>query len=104
NSSTVLALNQEKYLGKALLNKGKYAYAGYFEYQFFDSESNFLPFKVGTYLGTKKVLNIGTGFFLHPNGIVHNNTGTLEARNVSHIGVDAFYDAPLGHSGGALTA
>lgn len=104
DASTVLAVGQEAYLGKALLNKGKYAYAGYFEYQFLDSESNFLPYKVGTYLGSKKVLNIGAGFFAQPDGLVKNNGGTLESENVSHIGVDVFYDSPLGESGGALTA
>lgn len=103
DANTVLADGQELYLGKALLNEGKYAYAGYFEYQFMDSESNFLPYRVGTYLGTKRVLNVGAGFFMHPDGIVKNNAGTLESENVSHIGADVFYDSPLGESGGALT-
>ena len=76
DANTVLESGQEAYLGKALLNEGKYAYSGYFEYQFLDSESNFLPYKVGTYLGTKKVLNVGAGFFYHPDGIAFNNAGT----------------------------
>ena len=60
------------YTGRRLLGSkdaGK-TYAGYFEYGFLDNESNFLPYKVGTYLGTKKVFNIGAGFFAHPNGSV----------------------------------
>lgn len=104
NSSTVLEDNQEKYLGKALLNEAKYAYSGYFEYQFLDQESNVLPYKVGTYLGTKKVLNVGTGFYYHPDGIAHNNNGVIEGKDVAHVGVDVFYDTPLGEKGGALTA
>jgi hypothetical protein len=42
--------------------------AGYVEYQFFDKEANFLPYKVGTYLGTKKMFNIGAGFYTAPKG------------------------------------
>jgi hypothetical protein len=38
--------------------------AGYVEYQFLDEESNTLPFKVGSYLGTKKVFNVGAGFII----------------------------------------
>jgi hypothetical protein len=37
----------------------KWSKAGYFEYQFLDQEANVLPYKVGSYLGTKKVFNIG---------------------------------------------
>ncbi|MFN3876037.1 MAG: porin, partial [Flavobacteriales bacterium] len=38
------------------------AYAGYLMWQFLEQESNVLPFTVGTYVGTKKVFNIGAGF------------------------------------------
>jgi len=79
-------------------------YAGYFEYNFLDQESNFLPYKVGTYLGTKKVFNLGTGFFLHPNGAVRFNGTTISPEDVSIFAVDAFYDAPLGENKGAITA
>lgn len=95
------------YNGKKLLGSedaGK-AYAGYFEYNFLDQESNFLPYKVGTYLGSKKVFNIGAGFFSHPNGAVRASTnGSLIGENVSIMAVDAFYDTPLGENGAAFTA
>ena len=95
------------YGGKRLIGSkdaGK-AYAGYFEYNFLDQESNFLPFKVGTYLGGKKVFNIGAGFFLHPSGsVVANSSGNLTGEDVSIFAVDAFYDAPLGENGSAITA
>ena len=98
------------YNGRATLgskNAGK-TYSGYFDYHFLDQESNFLPYKVGSYLGGKKVFNVGAGFFLQPNGSVID-TGTavspnLEGEDVSIFAVDAFYDAPLGESGSALTA
>ena len=59
---------------------------------------------MGTYLGTKKVFNLGAGFFLHPNGAVRSNGTTISSEDVSIFAVDAFYDAPLGESKGAITA
>lgn len=79
-------------------------FAGYFEYNVLDQESNFLPYKVGTYLGGKKVFNIGAGFFLHPNGSVKMDSGNLVGEDVSIFAIDAFYDAPLGDDGSAITA
>jgi hypothetical protein len=95
------------YTGKRLLGSKEAGrtYAGYFEYAFLDTESNFLPYKVGTYLGTKKVFNIGAGFFSHPNGsVIADLAGNLSGENVSIFGLDAFYDVPLGTQGAALTA
>lgn len=81
------------------------AYAGYFEYALGDLESNFLPYKVGTYLGSKEVFNIGAGFFSQPNGtITENNMGQLEGQNVNIFAIDAFYDKPIGGKNAALTA
>jgi hypothetical protein len=95
------------YSGRRLLGSkdaGK-TYAGYFEYNFLDQESNFLPYKVGTYLGGKKVFNVGAGFFLHPKGAVSaDGLGELSGEDVSIFAVDAFYDAPLGENGSAITA
>ena len=98
NAGTAIGNGQEKYLGKAILGKGKYAFSGYFDYQFLDQESNALPYRVGTYLGSKKVFNVGAGFFNHSNAIVKNDDGNLIGENVSHFAVDAFYDAPVGKS------
>jgi len=95
------------YGGKRLIGSkdaGK-AYAGYFDYNFLDQESNFLPFKVGSYLGGKKVFNIGAGFFLHPSGSVTvDNNNNLHGEDVSLFAIDAFYDTPIGDDGSALTA
>ena len=38
----------------------------YANWDFFDVESQVLPFMVGSYLGTRKVFNIGAGFQYHP--------------------------------------
>ncbi|TVZ28298.1 hypothetical protein JM83_3415 [Gillisia sp. Hel_I_86] len=107
---TAVAGGAAVYNGRASLGSkaaGK-IYAGYFDYHFLDQESNFLPYKVGTYLGGKKVFNVGAGFFLHPKGsVIDNGSATapaLEGEDVSIFAVDAFYDAPLGEDGSALTA
>jgi hypothetical protein len=95
------------YGGKRVLGSkdAGFAYAGYFEYNFLDQESNTLPYKVGTYLGTKKVFNLGAGFFTHPSGSVSaTSLGSFESENVSLLAVDAFYDAPLSDDGSAITA
>ncbi|MCR1024504.1 hypothetical protein NQT66_06760 [Cellulophaga baltica] len=110
DSRTAAVNSSAVYNGRATLGSkdaGK-AYAGYFDYHFLDQESNFLPYKVGTYVGSKKVLNIGAGFFLHPKGSVIDN-GTIAAPNlvgedVSIFAADAFYDAPIGEDGSAVTA
>jgi hypothetical protein len=66
---------------------------GYFRYNFMDSESVKLPYAVGSYLGTKKIFALGTGFFAHPNGMFNEATG--EHENVTHFAVDAFLDMPV---------
>ncbi len=65
---------------------------GYFEYQFWDKESNKLPYKVGTYFGKKKVLNVGAGFFAQPNGA--RNDSTLADQSVTHFAGDVFLELP----------
>ncbi len=76
-------------------------YQGYFDYNFLDQESNFLPYKVGSYLGSKKVFNIGGGFFAHPSGVVEADG---EGADVMILALDAFYDSPIGAKGEAITA
>lgn len=79
----------------------KWAYQGYFMYQFLDQEANVLPFTVGTYVGTKKVFNIGAGFYTNPKGSksYHINTPgdtALIDHNITQFGVDVFADIPFG--------
>lgn len=81
-------------------------FAGYFDYHFLDQESNFLPYKVGTYLGTKKILNVGAGFHLHPNGsvVATDTIGTLKGENVSLFAADVFFEMPFGNKNSAISA
>ena len=103
NSATVLKDNETKYLGKALLNKAKYTYSGYVDYQFLEKESNLLAYRIGSYLGNKKVFNVGAGFFHHSDAIVSNRNNELLKNNAQHFAIDVFYDTPIGKSA-ALTA
>jgi len=66
-------------------------------YTLFEKESTKLPYYVGSYLGKKKVLNIGAGFFAHPNGMFNSNTGRHE--NIRHFAADVFMDLPTGAGG-----
>ena len=101
---------QAVYRGRSLLGSKKAGrtFAGYFDYQILDEESNLLPYKVGTYLGEKSVFNIGAGFFHHLNGAVVDNGSPAEPQltgeDVFIYAFDAFYDAPLSDKGNALSA
>lgn len=97
----------------------KFSYGGYFSWQFWEQEANVLPFTVGTYVGTKKVFNIGAGFNYAPQAtIAYTRKDTVGANpntlvltdsaryNQLNYGVDMFLDLPLGEKGanGAITA
>jgi hypothetical protein len=83
---------------------GGKVFQGYLNYQFLDQESNVLPYFVGSYLGTKKVFNIGAGFFHHREGATScDEKGNLIFHSPTSVAVDLFYDAPLGNDGSALT-
>lgn len=72
--------------------------AGYFEYQFLDTESNFLPFKVGSYLGTKKIFNLGAGFYHQAEGTRTSVNSNIEKHDITLLAVDAFADIPVGNA------
>ncbi|OOV25500.1 porin [Flavobacterium sp. LM5] len=74
----------------------KWATAGYFEYQFLDQESNLLPFKVGSYVGTKKVFNIGAGFYRAPNATKSSVNAQLQKHDMNLFSTDVFLDLPVG--------
>ncbi|WP_345952384.1 hypothetical protein [Mucilaginibacter sp. PAMB04168] len=75
----------------------KMQWQGYFQWQFLDEEANTTPYATGTYLGTKRVFNVGAGFQYQPDamwrkGVSLTDTITSPMR---HFAVDAYYDAPL---------
>lgn len=79
----------------------------YFQYQLFEKESNMLPYATGTYLGVKKVLNIGAGFIVQPDAMIRladNGTDTVKSA-MRLLAIDAYYDAPLNkQKGTAISA
>jgi hypothetical protein len=77
-------------------NDGHFLYAGYFMYQFLDRESNKVPYLSGTYLGKKRVLNLGAGFNVHPQGSQYLSDEDTLQYNVRLFGADLFTDLPLG--------
>ena len=80
--------------------KGNNILTGYFRYNLLDKESTKLPYMTGTYLGKKKVLALGAGFFYHPNGMF-NASSNLHS-DVKHLAVDGYLDVPV--ENGALHA
>jgi hypothetical protein len=83
-----------------------WGYSGYFMFQFLDKESNTLPYMVGTYIGAKKVFNLGFGGHAQPKGIAYFNTTTneLRERTLYIASGDLFLDIPFkAEKGGAAT-
>jgi hypothetical protein len=79
---------------------------GMLTYQFFEKESIEQPYNRGTYLGTKKVLNIGVGYMHGAKAmwrISENNVADTIKQDMKVLGVDVFYDTPLSDKGNALT-
>lgn len=69
---------------------------GYFMYQFLDQESNLTPYNTGSYLGAKRVFNIGAGFITQPDAMAHlDATGAVVTTAVNLYAVDLFYDSPI---------
>ncbi|MCC5937791.1 MAG: porin [Lunatimonas sp.] len=82
-----------------------WASQGYLAYQFLDKENNKLPYFVGTYLGTKSVLNLGGGWHHHPGATSsRDSSGNLTRHDIRLMALDAFLDVPVNKvSGTALT-
>ena len=74
----------------------KWSKAGYFEYQFLDSESNLLPYKVGTYLGSKRVFNVGAGFYTNADATRTSVNGAIRKHDINLLAADVFADMPIG--------
>lgn len=76
---------------------------GYFKYDFLQKESNTLPYYAGTYLGKKRVWNVGGGFYYHPSSMAHiDSGGDLQKDDTIVLGLDTFADLPMPR-GSALT-
>ena len=73
-------------------------YQGYFMYQFLDQESNFGPGNAGSYLGKKRIFNIGAGFYYQKKGMFHYSdliTKDTLYQDIKLLALDVLYDAPI---------
>ncbi len=74
--------------------------SGYFKYQFFDKETQQSAYMPGTYLGTKKILNIGAGFMHHSEVSATLKATDTIRHDAKSFAVDVFFDQKLteGHA------
>ncbi len=79
-----------------------WAQAGYFKYMLWDKESNKLPYEVGSYLGAKKILNIGAGFYSHKDASLYKTESDSTFASQTALGVDVYMEKPLKRKGAAL--
>lgn len=69
---------------------------GYLIYQFFDHENHTTPYMTGTYLGSKKIVNIGIGGAFQPNAMwLKSAQGDTLYQDMKHLAVESFVDIPL---------
>lgn len=76
----------------------------YLNYEFKDKEQNKTPYFAGTYLGAKTVSSFGAGITYQKNAMWQlngNNDTSFHALLLASV--DYFYDAPIGHKGGAIS-
>jgi hypothetical protein len=81
-------------------------YSAMTTYHFFETESTAEPFNKGTYLGIKKILNLGIGYMTQLKAMSHKSTldpSVTEFDDMKVFGADVFYEAPLSVKGSALT-
>lgn len=76
-------------------NNSNLKYTGYLKYQFFEKESNKSAYHKGTYLGTKKILNLGVGFTHLKNATALITENSVDYYNLNHWAADVFLDMPL---------
>lgn len=78
----------------------------YWQYQMLHQEANTTPYAIGSYLGAQRVCNIGIGAVYQPKAIWYlapNNKDTIQ-KAMLQLAADAYYDAPMGRKGAAMSA
>jgi hypothetical protein len=71
-------------------------YQGYVKWQFFDKESNLLPYSAGSYLGKKRILNVGGGYTYQKDAMWYRNANMdTISTPLQQFAVDVFYDSYL---------
>lgn len=80
-----------------------FAVKGYFSWQFFDKEGTLMPYMTMNNLGRAKMLNLGGGFYHHPEAMIQPAGDGFEYPDIFLFAVDAFLDMPL-KNGAAITS
>ncbi|MBP7512880.1 MAG: hypothetical protein KA981_13170 [Bacteroidia bacterium] len=83
--------------------------SAYAMWQFLDKESNTTPYMAGTYLGKKKIFNVGVGYQYQAKAMWRQGDTIFKApyiieEDLFNYQIDFFYDAPVGKKGSALSA
>ncbi len=77
---------------------GKLSYSGYAFYQFFTKETTVTSFLPGNNLATKKVLNIGSGFYMNKDATqTQPSENVFESHPANIFGADIYSEIPLGN-------
>jgi hypothetical protein len=79
------------------------AYKGYFSWQFFEKEGTLMPYMTMNNLGRSKMLNLGTGFYYHPQAMIQPVAGGFDYPDIFLFSIDAFLDIPI-NNGAAITS
>ncbi|MDX1913833.1 MAG: porin [Saprospiraceae bacterium] len=81
----------------------KWASTGYVNWMFWDKENNKLPFFVGSHLGTKKVLNVGVGWYHHRDASFYKSLDDRDStyQDQMALGADVFLDMPINKAKGS---
>lgn len=81
----------------------QYQLSGYLKHQFFDHESQTTPYSPGTYLGKKKILNLGIGALYQPNTSWSHSNGDTVYHAAKSLAADLFFEKGI-HKNRAVTA
>lgn len=70
-------------------------YSGYVKWEFLDAEPNTIPFADGTYLGEKKVFNLGIGMEFENDALASLQNGETQFHDMWLWAADAYLDLPI---------
>ncbi|MDO6431149.1 hypothetical protein Q4E93_11150 [Flavitalea sp. BT771] len=80
--------------------EGKLSTTGYASWDIFEQENSLVPYTTGTYVGTRKVLNIGAGYYYSADGTSTQADNTSSSPLIKHDiaiwATDLFADIPFG--------
>lgn len=69
---------------------------GYLAWHFHDTEQHLTPYSTGTYLGKKRIFNIGAGWLFQPDAMMKvASDGKRSFSNLLQIGGDVVLDLPI---------